>query len=338
MPVRVDQMILVTGASGFVGGHVARLLVERGHRVRALVRPSSELRGIADLIVSRNALERVIGDLRDPDSLQVAVAGCQVVYHVAADYRLWARDPGELYRSNVDGTRNLLEAARRAGVERVVYTSTVGCIGVPGDGTPGDEGSPVSIEEMTGAYKRSKFLAEQVALEYARGGLPVVIVNPTAPVGEGDVKPTPTGRVILDFLKGRMPAYVDTGLNLVDVRDVAQGHLLAAERGRTGERYILGARNMTLREILEELARLSGRSAPRVRIPYAVAWTYAAAGTAFARWTGREPRAPLDAVRLSRKKMFVRTAKAEQELGFSAGPVEQALWRAMEWFRQNHYC
>jgi dihydroflavonol-4-reductase len=321
-------MILVTGASGFVGGHVARLLVERGCPVRVLVRPASDLRGITDLPV-----ETVVGDLRAAASLERAVAGCEVVYHVAADYRLWAPDPQELYRSNVDGTLNLLEAARRAGVRRVVYTSTVGSIGVPGD-----EDSPVRLADMTGHYKRSKFLAEQAALECARAGLPVVVVNPTAPVGERDVKPTPTGRIILDFLAGRMPAYVDTGLNLVDVRDVALGHLLAAERGRPGERYILGARNMTLREILETLARLSGRPAPRVRIPYAVAWLYGAAGTAAARLTGREPRPSLEAVRMSRKRMWVRTEKAERELGLQPGPVEPALSRAMQWFRENRYC
>ncbi len=326
-------MVLVTGASGFIGGHVARLLASRGEKVRILVRPTSDPRAIADL-----KLEHVTGDLRDAESLQRAAAGCEVVYHVAADYRLWARDPGELYRSNVDGTRNLLEAARRGGARRVVYTSTVGCIGIKGDGTPGDEDSPVSLWEMAGVYKRSKFLAEQAALEYAKGGLDVVVVNPTAPVGERDVKPTPTGRIIVDFLLGRMPAYVDTGLNLVDVRDVALGHLQAAERGSSGERYILGARNMTLREILQELGRLGGRPAPKVQIPYAVAWTYAALSTGLARVTGREPRASLDAVRMSRKKMFVRTDKAERELGFHPGPVEEALRRAIEWFRANQYC
>jgi len=322
-------MILVTGASGFVGGHVARLLAERGCPVRVLIRKTSDLRGIADLRV-----ERRFGDLREAQTLDAAVDGCESVYHVAADYRLWTPDPSELYRSNVEGTKNLLEAARRAGVRRVVYTSTVGCIGVPG----GSEGSPVALADMTGHYKRSKFLAEQAALEYAEAGLPVVVVNPTAPVGERDLKPTPTGRIIVDFLRGRMPAYVDTGLNLVDVRDVATGHLLAAERGRPGERYILGARNMTLRQILETLAGLTGRPAPKVRIPYAVAWAYGAAGTALARWTGREPRAPLEAVRMSRKKMWVRTEKAERELGFRAGPVEGALQRATEWFLTNQYC
>ncbi len=331
-------MILVTGASGFIGGHVARLLVESGERVRILVRPGSDLRGISDLLDGKHTIERVYGDLREPESLRRAAAGCEVAYHVAADYRLWARDPEEIYRSNVEGTRNFLEAARSEGVRKVVYTSTVGCIGVRGDGTPGDEKSPVGLEDMAGAYKRSKFLAEQVALEFAREGLPVVIVNPTAPVGERDVKPTPTGRIIVDFMRGRMPAFVDTGLNLVDVRDVAKGHLAAAEWGRSGERYILGARNMTLREIVEELARLGGRAAPKVQIPYALAWMYAAAGTAAARVTGREPRAPLDAVRMSRKKMFVRTEKAERELGFAPGPVEEALGRAIEWFRKNQYC
>jgi dihydroflavonol-4-reductase len=326
-------VVLVTGASGFVGGHVARLLAERGERVRILVRPSSNLAGVSDLNV-----DRFTGDLRNPESLAGAVKGCELVYHVAADYRLWARDAAELYRVNVEGTRNLLEAARREGVGRVVYTSTVGCIGIRGDGTPGDEDSPVTLEEMTGAYKRSKFLAEQAALQYAREGLDVVVVNPTAPVGDRDLKPTPTGRMIVDFMNGRMPAYVDTGLNLVDVRDVAQGHLAAALSGRRGERYILGARNMTLREILEELSRLGGRPAPKIRIPYAVAWGYAAAGTALARWTGREPRAPLDAVRMARKKMFVRTEKAAKELGFAPGPVEEALRRAIEWFQQNQYC
>jgi dihydroflavonol-4-reductase len=235
---------LVTGASGFVGWHVARLLTERGHRVRALVRASST---IPELDV-----ERVTGDLRDPDSLARAAAGCGLVFHVAADYRLWSKHPEEMYQSNVDGTRNMLQAAQAASVEGVVYTSTVGCIGIPPGGI-GDENQPVSIDDMTGAYKRSKFVAEQVALEFARGGLPVVIVNPTAPMGDHDFKPTPTGQIVVDFLRGAMPAYIDTGLNVVNVRDVALGHLLACEKGRAGERYILGAANMTLGQILQEL-------------------------------------------------------------------------------------
>jgi dihydroflavonol-4-reductase len=268
---------LVTGASGFIGWHVARMLVEAGHRVRALVRPGSQVREIE--------VEAVTGDLRDPESLQLAASGCGLVFHVAADYRLWAAHPEELYDSNVGGTRNLLEAARRAGVERVVYTSTVGCIGVPQNGV-GDESSPVSLEDMSGPYKRSKFLAEQAALESARNGLPVVIVNPTAPVGDHDVKPTPTGKIVHDFLKGDMPAFIDTGLNLVDVRDTAQGHLLAAEKGKPGERYILGCENLTLAEILSRLARLSGKKAPAVRLPYGVAYAAGIASTAWANVTG----------------------------------------------------
>lgn len=325
-------LTLVTGASGFVGGHVARALAERGDALRLLLRPTSDRRGVAGL-----RFEEAIGDLRDPESLERAVEGCSGVYHVAADYRLWSKDPAELERSNVDGTRNLLEACERAGVEKVVYTSTVGTIGIVGDGTPGDEDSPVSLEQMTGPYKRTKFLAEQTALDFARRGLPVVIVNPTAPVGEADWKPTPTGRILVDFLRGATPAYLDTGLNLVDVRDVALGHLAAAERGRAGQRYILGAENLSLRAILERLARISERPAPRVRIPYALAWLFGAAGTAWAEVSGREPRAPLEAVRMARKKMYVRSDKAERELGWRPGPVEPALERAVEWFRANGY-
>jgi dihydroflavonol-4-reductase len=320
---------LVTGATGFVGWHVARLLLERGHRVRALVRPSSRLRELE--------VEAAAGDLCDPDSLERAVAGCGLVFHVAADYRLWARDSGQLYRSNVDGTRNMLEAARKAGVERIVYTSTVGCIGFPGNGE-GDETSPVSLSQMTGAYKRSKYLAEQVALECARGGLPVVIVNPTAPVGDHDFKPTPTGKITVDFLRGAMPAFVDTGLNLVDVRDVAAGHYLACERGRTGERYILGCQNLTLEQILQRLAAASGRPAPATRIPYALAYAAGAASTGWARLTGRAPRIALDSVRMSRRKMWVSHQKAARELGYTPGGVDDALKRAVDWFRANGYC
>jgi dihydroflavonol-4-reductase len=320
---------LVTGASGFIGWHVARLLSERGHRVRALVRPSSKLRELE--------VEPVTGDLRDPESLERAVAGCGLVFHVAADYRLWARDPNELYRSNVDGTRNLLEAARKHGVERLVYTSTVGCIGVPKGGL-GDETVPVTLDEMSGPYKRSKFLAERVALEFAGSGLPVVVVNPTAPVGDHDVKPTPTGKIVLDFLKDAMPAFIDTGLNLVDVRDTAEAHLAACERGRPGERYIAGCENLTLAEILEKLARLTGKQAPRLKLPYAVAYAAGVVSTGWARMTGQPPRAPLDAVRMAKKKMFVSHEKAQRELGFAPVPVDDALGRAVEWFRANGYC
>lgn len=321
---------LVTGATGFVGWHVARRLLERGVSVRALVRDPArvrELEGIAP----------VLGDLRDPESLASAVEGCGVVYHVAADYRLWTRDPDEMFRSNVEGTRHMLEAARRSGVERVVYTSTVGCIGIPKDGI-GDEQTPVGIEDMQGPYKRSKFLAEQVALEFAGGGFPVVIVNPTAPVGDHDFKPTPTGKMLVDFVRGAMPAFLDTGLNVVDVRDVAEGHVAACERGRVGERYILGAENLTLEKIFGMLAKAVGRPAPKIRIPYAVAYAAGVVSTAWAGVTGKEPLAPLDGVKMARKKMWVRHDKAARELGYAPGSAERALERAVEWFTANGYC
>lgn len=315
---------LVTGASGFLGWHVARLLVERGDSVRALVRSGSR---VPDL-----AVETVTGDLRDPESISRAVAGCAALFHVAADYRLWAKDPAELYRSNVDGTRNVLEAAKKASVARIVYTSTVGCIGMP-DAALGNEDTPVSLEDMTGNYKRSKFMAEQVALEYARGGLPVVIVNPTAPIGDHDFKPTPTGKVVADFLAGAMPAYIDTGLNVLDAGDCARGHLLAFEHGRIGQRYILGGENLTLAQILFKLAEITGRKAPKTQIPYAVAYTAGMFSTALARVTGHAPRVPIDAVRMAKKKMWVSTEKASRELGFHAGPSDIALSHAVEWFR-----
>jgi dihydroflavonol-4-reductase len=315
--------VLVTGASGFLGWHVARLLRERGFVVRALVRPGSRLCELD--------AEPVTGDLRDPASVDRAVAGCGLVYHVAADYRLWAKDPRELYRSNVEGTRHLLDAARRARVERVVYTSTVGCIGILPDGL-GDEDTPVSLADMAGAYKRSKFQAEQVALEFARHGFPVVIVNPTAPVGDHDVKPTPTGQTVLDFLDGRIPAFIDTGLNIVDARDIAEGHLLACERGRLGERYILGSENLTLAQILQLLARITGHKAPTLRLPYAVAYCAGVCSTAWAEVTGVPPRVPIEAVRMARKKMWVTHEKARRELGFQPAPAETALRRAAEWF------
>jgi dihydroflavonol-4-reductase len=281
-------------------------------------------------------VEVVTGDLRDRESLDRAVTGCGAVFHVAADYRLWAKDPSELYRSNVEGTRNLLAAARQAGVEKVVYTSTVGCIGIPQD-RPGSEDVEVHLEEMTGAYKRSKFQAEQVAIEFAGTGFPVVIVNPTAPIGDHDFKPTPTGKIVVDYLKGAIPAFVDTGLNLVDVEDTSEGHLLALERGRSGERYILGSENLTLEQILTRLAGISGGQAPRWRIPYAVAYMAGMASTGWANLTGVEPRAPLDAVKMARKKMFVSPDKAKRELGFNPGPVDGALKRAVDWFRANGY-
>ena len=315
--------VLVTGASGFLGWHVARVLLERGYAVRALVRAGSQ--------VPELDVERVTGDLRDPGSLDRAVSGCGLVFHVAADYRLWAQNPRELYQSNVDGTHNLLEAAHQARVERIVYTSTVGCIGIPHGGV-GEESVPVTLGDMVGDYKRSKYMAEAVALEYARDGLPVVVVNPTAPIGDHDFKPTPTGKIVADFLRGAMPAYIDTGLNVVDVRDTAEGHVLACERGRVGERYILGSENLTLAQILEKLARLTGRKAPTVQLPYVVAYCAGACSTAWSRLTGSPPRVPLNGVRMARKKMWVTHEKARRELGFNPGPADQALARAVQWF------
>jgi dihydroflavonol-4-reductase len=321
-------LALVTGASGFLGWHVARLLVERGYKVRALCRPSSQIRELD--------AERVVGDLRDAASLERAVSDCSLVFHVAADYRLWSRHPEDLYQSNVEGTRHILDASKRARVERIVYTSTVGCIGIPKDGS-GDETMPVDGGRTAGHYKRSKWLAERVALEKSREGVPVVIVNPTAPIGDHDWKPTPTGKIVLDFLRDRLPAFIDTGLNLVDVRDVAEGHLLAAESGRIGERYILGCENLTLEEILSRLAAITGKKAPTMRIPYAVAYAAGVVTTAWANLSGKEPRAPLEGVRMARKKMFVTHAKAERELGFQPHSPDEALRRAVTWFRENGY-
>jgi dihydroflavonol-4-reductase len=318
---------LVTGATGFVGWHVARLLIEKGHKVRALVRKGP---------VMSLDVEPFPGDLRDPASLQEAVAGCGAVFHVAADYRLWSANPSELYQSNVDGTVNILTAAAAAGVDRVVYTSTVGCIGVRGD-AEGTEEAQVELGEMQGPYKRSKFLAERKAIEFAAKGLPVTIVNPTAPIGDHDFKPTPTGRIILDYLRGRMPAFIDTGLNFVDVRDVAEGHWLAFEKGKPGERYILGCENLTLEAVFGRLEKISGRPAPKVKIPLALAYLAGLGSTAWAKLSGREPRVPLDAVRMSAKKMWVSHQKATDRLGFQPGSVDQALGRAVDWFRANGY-
>jgi dihydroflavonol-4-reductase len=324
--------ILVTGATGFLGSHVARLLVQRGDAVRLLVRPSSSARLLEGL-----PAEHVAGDLRDAESLRAAVAGVDTVYHVAADYRLWARDPREIYESNVLGTKNLLEAARRAGVARFVYTSTVATVAVTRNGALPDEATATSLAEMVGEYKRSKWLAEREALRAADAGLAVVIVNPTTPVGPGDAKPTPTGRILVDFLNGRMPAYVDTGLNFVAVEDAAAGHLLAADRGRVGDRYILGGENLTLKAVLDILSRISGRTAPRVRLPHAVALAAGYADAAFSFVTRREPRIPLEGVRMARHSMFVNTEKARRELGFAPGPVAAALDRAVLWYQSNGY-
>lgn len=322
-------MVLVTGATGFVGNHVARFLASRGERLRLFMRPSSDRTPIAGLDA-----EVMVGDLRDAASVAKATRACSTVYHVAAEYRLWCRNPRELYQTNVEGTRNVLEAALQAGVKRFVHTSSIGTIAPSEDGSPVTEQSPSSLEMMTGDYKRSKFLAEREAERYASRGLGVVIVNPTAPIGEGDFKPTPTGQIIKDFLEGRMPAYVNTGLNLVDVRDVARGHWLAAERGLPGERYILGSENLTLRQILA-LASVAGeRQAPRLRLPYFAAWIAGACSTAWARVAGTPPRVPLDGVRMSRRAMFADCSKAREELGFDPAPVQPALVRAVDWFQQ----
>ncbi len=325
--------VFVTGSTGFLGSHVARALLSRGAELRLLMRASSRLDNIADLDV-----EHVVGDLRDPESLKRGMAGCEVVFHVAADYRLWAINGAELYDSNVEGTRNILSAARGLGVRRLVYTSSVATMGFGNNGRLTDENTPVTLSNMIGDYKKSKFMAEQLVIEAARAGQDVVMVNPTTPIGERDIKPTPTGQIVVDFLKRKFPAYVDTGLNLLDVLDCAEGHLLALEKAKPGERYILGGENLTLKQILDKLGAITGLPSPRIELPYAVAY---ATGIVDTLVTGklrrREPRVTLDAVRMGRKKMFVSSAKAERELGWTSGPVDKALRRAVDWFRANGY-
>lgn len=326
---------LVTGATGFVGSHVARQLVSAGHPVRILVRKSSNLQALE--VAKVEAFE---GDLRDAGSLDRAMKGVQRVFHVAADYRLWTRNPEEIYETNVEGTRKLLEAAGRAGVEKVVYTSTVATIAVPQPHSGGalpNEDTHAELSQMIGHYKRSKYLAELEAIKAAGAGVPVVIVNPTAPVGPGDWKPTPTGRIVVDFLNGKMPAYVDTGLNVVAVEDVAAGHLLAAEKGRIGERYILGARNLTLKAILDALSAITGHPAPRLRLPHAVALAAGYADEWYSRLAGREPQIPVEGVKMSRHRMFVESDKAERELGYKPTPVEAALERSVRWYEEHGY-
>ncbi len=326
----------VTGATGFVGSHVARALSNRGADLRLLVRASSPTGNIAGL-----AADRVVGDLLQPASLRAAIAGCDVVFHVAADYRLWTRDAADMqfmYRCNVEGTRALIDAARQAGVRRMVYCSSVATMGFTGNAHPADETSPVRLDDMIGHYKRSKFIAEQVALEAGKSGGDVVVVNPTTPVGEGDIKPTPTGRIILDFLKRKFPAYVDTGLNLVDVREVARGHIEALEKGIPGERYILGGENLSLKQILDKLAAITGLAAPKVRLPYVFALAAGVGDTVVSgRLLRREPRVTLDAVRMGRKKMWVSSEKAQRELGWNIVAVDDALRRAVQWFQANGY-
>jgi dihydroflavonol-4-reductase len=324
---------LVTGATGFVGSHVAQLLNSQGADLRLLVRPTSRSENISDL-----KAERATGDLRDPGSLKRAMQGCEFVFHVAADYRLWVRDPDDMYRSNVEGTRSIIRAAQETGVRRVIYTSSVATMGFTADGHIADENSPVNLRDMVGHYKRSKFMAEEIALDAGRKGAHVVVVNPTTPVGEQDIKPTPTGRIILDFLKRKFPAYVDTGLNLADVKEIARGHLLAMEKAVPGERYILGGENLTLKQILDKLAALTGLPSPRVQVPHAVALGFAALDEFFTGFIFRkEPRATMDAVRMGYKKMFASSVKAERDLGYKIVPVEEALRRAVNWFQAHGY-
>jgi dihydroflavonol-4-reductase len=321
---------LVTGATGFVGAAVARALVGAGWQVRVLVRENSDRSNLRQL-----PLEIAVGDLTAAPSLDAALIECGALFHVAADYRLGARDSAQLYRTNVEGTRNLLNAARRAGVQRIVYTSSVATMGLPADGSAGDENTPVALPNMIGHYKRSKYLAEQLVLEFARAGSPVVIVNPSTPVGPGDVKPTPTGQLVRDAAAGRMPAYVDTGLNIVHVDDVAAGHLSAYERGRVGERYILGGEDMTLREILTHIAGIVGGRPPRVRLPYAAVLPIAYLAEAYAKLSGRSGRVTLEGVRMSRKRMFFSSAKAVRELGYRWRPPLQAFEDAVRWFSER---
>ncbi len=324
--------VLVTGATGFVGAAVVRALLAAGVEVRVLARRGSDFTNLRQF-----KLEHVYGDLRDRQSLLRALSGCRQLYHVAAHYALWAKDPSIFYEVNVVGTRNLLEAAREVGTERIVYTSTIGTIGLPTEGGMGTEDTPVSLDQMAGHYKRSKYLAEQEVLAFARQGLPVVIVNPSAPVGEGDIKPTPTGQIIVDFMKGRMWAYIETGMNLIDVDDVAAGHLLAMERGRVGDRYILGNRNLTLRDVFEMLATITGVRAPSVKLPRGVVLPLAYLNFGFSYLSGVPPRIPLDGVKMAKYKMHYDCSKAIRELGLPQTPVEVALEKAVRWFRDHGY-
>ena len=330
--IAAPRTALVTGATGFVGSAVARVLLARGVKLKLLTRPNSDRRNLAGLDA-----EIVEGDLTDAASLTRAVAGCEALFHVAADYRLWAPDPRELYRANVDGTRALLGAAKDAGVSRIVYTSSVAVLGIPKDGTPGDERTPVTVADMIGHYKRSKFLAEEVAHEFAAQGAPVVIVNPSTPIGPRDVKPTPTGRVVRDAAAGKMPAYVDTGLNIAHVDDVALGHWLAYARGAIGERYVLGGEDLALKDILAIIADIVGRRPPKIRLPHAAVMPVAVIAEALARFTGKPPVATVEEVRMSKKRMFFSCAKAKRELGYAPRPARAALEDAVSWFRDNGY-
>ncbi len=323
-----ERPTLVTGATGFVGSAVARVLAARGHPLRVLVRPGSDRRNLAGLDA-----EAVTGDLTDPASLARAAAGCRFVFHVAADYRIWVPNPDAMLRANLEGTRAMLRAAAEAGAERIVYCSSVAALATSTDGTPVDEATPVDPGAIVSTYKRSKYLAEQAARDLARQGAPIVIVNPAAPVGPRDIKPTPTGQMILDAAAGRTPAYVDTGLNIVHVDDVAEGPALALERGRLGESYILGGENLTLRALLTLIAERTGRRPPRLRLPIAAVWPVACVMEAIARHSGTEPRVTRDSLRMARKKMFYSSAKAATELGYRPRPTSDALTDAITWFR-----
>ena len=326
--------VFVTGATGFLGSHVAHALAGQGASLRVLTRAASNLRNLEGL----SGAEQVVGDLRAPESLRSALRGCDALMHVAADYRLWVRDPKEMYAANVEGTRALLRLAREEAVPRAVYTSSVATMGFQKDGTIVDEQSPVMLSDMVGHYKRSKYMAEQVALEAGRAGQHVITLNPTTPIGSGDVKPTPTGRIVVDFLNGNFPAYMDTGLNLVDAEEVARTHVAALERGQPGERYILGGENLTLKQILDKMSAITGLPSPKHKVPVPVALAFAF----FDEWItgrirGREPRATVEAVRMGQKKMFAASTKAERELGFQIVPVYAALRSAIDWFRANGY-
>ncbi|HLI19796.1 MAG TPA: hopanoid-associated sugar epimerase [Stellaceae bacterium] len=324
----------MTGASGFVGAAVVRALLAQGRKLRVLVRPQSDRRNLAGFDV-----EPRIGSLEDASSLAAAIEGCGALYHVAADYRLWVKDEGAMYRANVEGTRLLMEAALAQRVASIVYTSSVATLGIIGDGTPSDETTPSALGDMIGPYKRSKFMAEEVVRGLVKDrGLPAVIINPSTPVGPGDVKPTPTGRMIVEAASGKMPAFVDTGLNIVHVDDVAAGHLLAEERGKAGERYILGGEDLTLAEILRRIAVLVGRKPPTIRVPIPLIWPIAMGAEAWAQLSGKEPFVTRDGLRMAKKKMFFSSAKARCELGYRARPAQEALADAVTWFRRTGMC
>jgi dihydroflavonol-4-reductase len=325
--------VFITGATGFVGGHVARAYASRGATLRLLTRQTSRLDSLAGIDA-----ETVVGDLREPEKLRSALEGCDALVHVAADYRLWVRDPAQMYAANVDGTRELLKIAREVGIQRVVYTSSVATMGFKSDGSIANEDTPVSLGDMIGAYKRSKFLGEQDAIRAAQAGQHVMILNPTTPIGPGDAKPTPTGRIIVDFLNKKFPAYVDTGLNLVDVAEVARMHVVALEQGTPGERYILGGENLTLKQILDRMSSITGLPSPTMKVPHAVAMAFALFDENFTgRLLGREPRATVEAVRMGRKTMFASSAKAERDLGFKVLPVYHAMRSAIDWFIAHGY-